>query len=193
MELIKPTIQKWEKLCRSSKFLFYLYARPYRKTIAREIALGEITDSDRVLNIGCGALPFTAFYLQKLSGAAVTAIDVDSRAVEQAFSCFSRLDSVGQVEFKVMDGKTAVKYQDFDVVLAALQTDNKLEILQQLHKYKSSGGWKFIVREPRSSFKGQYDYLPADLEPADAVRQYFPTFDRSLLLTPDQKITRQVS
>ncbi len=193
MELIKPTIQKWEKLCRSNKFLFYLYARPYRKTIAREIALGGITDSDRVLNIGCGALPFTAFYLQKLSGAAVTAIDNDFRAVEQAFSCFSRLDSVCRVEFKVMDGKTAVKYQDFDVVLEALQTDDKLKILQQLHKYKSNRDWEFIVREPRSSFKGQYDYLPAEVVPADEVRQYFPTFDRSLLLTPDQKISRQVS
>lgn len=185
MSLIKTMTQKWEKICRGNSLFFRLYALPYRKTVRREIELADIKSEDRILNIGCGALPFTAYYLALLSGAKVIAVDIDEQALTGAQKSLGKAAENNDLELEIKNysGKQAVENCDFDVVVAALQTENKAEILQHLSHNKPGQSWKFVVREPRPKFADQYDSLTDSISPADKIKQYFPTFDRSVLYT----------
>ncbi len=183
MQIIRPLIQKWEKLCQGNKFLFFLYAKPYRKAVAREAELANITSTDKVLNIGCGALPFTAYYLQKITRDKVIAIDNDRSAVEQAAILLSDLELKNNIELKTMTGTEAVTNLDYNVVVAALQTANKEKILARISETKTNDNWKFVLREPRERVAGQYDSLSSDIPYADQAKQYFPTFSKSVMLT----------
>ncbi len=193
MSFIKTMTQKWEKICRGNSILFRLYALPYRKTVRREIKLADIKSEDRVLNIGCGALPFTAYYLARFSGADVIAVDRDKQALKAAQRSLknSLNNETTSVKVKHCKGKQAIDHYDVDVIIAALQTENKLQILQHLHQTRSTTRWKFVVREPRNKFAAQYDSLSENISPEGQAKQYFPTFDRSILYTDNAKLNFQ--
>jgi len=186
MSIIKEFTGKFEKICRGNRALFKVYAIPYRKAVSREIELGDIGSDDVVLNIGCGALPFTAYFIASLSGADVIAVDSDEDVLNSARRCLA--DFAGgsghcSVDVRALSGSRAIEKFDFDAVMAALQTENKLSLLQILARERKDEEWKFMVREPRHTVEGQYDTLSASIEPQDEAEQYFPTFDRTVLYT----------
>ncbi|SDM31194.1 class I SAM-dependent methyltransferase [Halarsenatibacter silvermanii] len=183
MAVIKKITGKFERACRGNKRLFKIYSLPYRNAVLREVKLGNIGEDDVVLNIGCGGLPFTAYYLARLSQARVVAVDVDLEAINSAQKLFSEnnfpsLES--EIEFAVMCGCRAAVELNYDIIVAALQTENKLEMIKILDD--NPGGWKFITREPRKIFGSQYESLSSKVNPSDSVGHYFPTFDRSILI-----------
>ena len=186
MELIRPTVQKLEKICKGNSFLFKLYALPYKKTVYREVELGEISKSDRVLNIGCGALPFTSFHLYKLTGASIIAVDLDEKAVSEARNLLTKLKISEEKILPVnLSALEAVDKFDFNKVVAALQTEGKEELLEAIKEKAVKKGINidFIVREPRSGFVNQYDnisYEKLNNFVVKKARQNFPTFDRSI-------------
>ena len=184
MSLIKEFTGRFEKICRGNKTMFKLYALPYRNTVSREVELGNISSDDVVLNIGCGALPFTAYFIASLSGADVIAVDCDEEVLSSARRCLGDFigdSGEGSVEVRALPGGQAIENCNFDIVMAALQTENKLSLLQLLAGTKKDENWSFLVREPRDDVEGQYDKLATSIEPEDEIKQYFPTFDRTVL------------
>lgn len=186
MNLIRPAVQKFEKVCKGNSFLFKLYALPYLKTVSKEAKLGEITKSDKVLNIGCGALPFTSFYLNKLTGASIIAVDIDEKAVNEARDLLLKLEISEEEILPVnLSALEAVEKFDFNKVVAALQTEGKEELLEAIKEKadKKAIVIDFIIREPRSGFVNQYDNISFNKlnnYKAKKASQNFPTFDKSI-------------
>lgn len=179
MGVIKDVVASWEKKCNNIPALFNLYARPYKGIVKKELQLAGIDESDYVLNIGCGAMPFTAVYIAKLSGAKVCAIDYDQQAVNRARNCIKKLGLAGQIEVKVGDG-TSYSAEDFTAGLVALQAEPKGEILANLLATANQGN-RFVFRRARKMFSQQYDFLPERYKPEATVRQWMLTFNRSAL------------
>ena len=182
MKVIRKIIQKIEKRAQANSLLFKIYARPYKKTVAKEIELGEISYEDIVLNIGCGALPFTAYYINKLSGAKVIAVDYDKNAILQAQKLMLKLKiSEDQIKFLHLSADKALEKCNYSKVLAALQTEGKNNIYKKIKLTKDKKIKKLLIREPRKKFYNAYDKLELPSEAIfSKVKQNFLTFDKTL-------------
>lgn len=179
MKWIPPAIGAWEKISSSSKVLTRLYARPYRRVIENEIRLGRLGQDDIILNIGCGAVPFTALYLASITGAGIYAMDMDPRAVDLAEKCVAKAGLSNKIT--VLQGDGAEMFgRPFTASIVALQAAPKNAILNVLQKATAPGA-RFIFRLPSMPYKHQYDALSTNRPAAASTMQPMRTFDRSVM------------
>ena len=178
--MIKETVATLEKLISRSSWLTGLYSRPYAPVVQNEIELAQITSADRVLSIGCGAVPFTALLVARMTGARVTAVDRDPVAARLAEACVARCGLADQVQIVCCDAADAVPGA-VDVAIVALQAEPKGEILSALFA-ANPPLQRVIVRLPSERFASQYDLLPGSWPIAAQVAQNMKTFDRSALV-----------
>ena len=178
VSVIKATVSRFEKKTANHPTLFKLYAAPYAGVLNREIALAEISAKDVVLNVGCGAMPFTAIYLALQTGARVVAIDNDPEVIDKGRDCVRRYSLERQIEVVTADGKD-IEFIRFDKALVSLQAAPKDEILQNLLKVSPSGS-KLLFRQPRNIFTNHYGFVSTEGCIA-SVKHYMPTFGKTLL------------
>ncbi|MDF0589767.1 methyltransferase domain-containing protein [Candidatus Methanocrinis natronophilus] len=169
----------FEKIASRSTVLSEMYAFPYREVVAREISLANIRSGERVLNVGCGAVPFTAIHIARLTQARVLALDRDPDVVRSARACIRRMNLEDRIEVELGDASENVP-EDFDAAIVALQAEPKYEIFKKLQE-RCGSRTPLIFRAPSPSFKDRYDSLPDTLLHDAAIRQSMATFDRSLL------------
>ena len=179
MVVIQPLIAYWEKLSSRIPFLARLYSYYYRQVVQNEIELAGINENDVVLNIGCGAVPFTAIYVAKKTKAKVIAVDKDRKAAERARICFEQMDLSDQVRVIECDGSKCIP-AEFTVAVVALQAEPKALLLENLLKAATPGG-RLVFRKPSKNFENHYDHLPKSYSSAGVVRQNMKTFDSSVL------------
>ena len=179
MDIIKPVIRNFEKKCLNIPLLFKLYSIQYNHILNREIELGKLRKEDVILNIGCGAMPFTAIYLAKKTKAQIIAIDIDEEAIANAKKCIKKLGLENQIKICKGDGSEA-KFDHFTAVVVALQAEPKERVLDNLLN-QAKNGTRFIFRGAREIFAHQYDELPKKYTPAKIAKQYMITFDKSVL------------
>lgn len=205
------TVARLEKSCSVAPWLFDLYTRLYRSVVDREVELADIDEDDRVLNVGCGAMPFTAALIAKRSGATVYALDHDQSVVREARRNLARAGVADDVEVVVGDGREVVGDgarlpESCSVAIVALQAEPKDEIVER-YRRTTGGPSRVVVRQPRARFSTDYDPVTTEpravscdggcsstfvassrdssLSPADAVSHWMVTFDRSLLFRTD--------
>ena len=205
------TVARLEKSCSVAPRLFDLYTRLYRSVVDREIELAEIDEDDVVLNVGCGAMPFTAALIAKRSGATVYALDHDQSVVREARRNLARAGVADDVEVVVEDGREVVGDgtrlpESCSVAIVALQAEPKDELIDR-YRQTQGGPNRLVVRQPRPTFSADYDTVTTDSRdavsdggcsperissptdtppiPADVVSQWMVTFDRSLLFRTD--------
>jgi len=176
---IQTVVSTLEKYCSRFPFLVGLYSRPYLKVVQREINLAKITFMDRVLNVGCGAIPFTAIHVAVLTGAKVWAMDRDIEAVRHARFCLEKMGLMEQVQ--VMEGDASLCIPvNFTAAIVALQAEPK-ELIMNNMLAKALPESRLIFRHPCISYEKHYDRLPNRYNHAGQVNHDMQTFDRSLL------------
>lgn len=178
--MIKKIVSLLEKTCSQCRPLVELYSSPYMRVVQNEIDLAHITAADRVLNIGCGAIPFTAILIARLTGAQVVAVDRDPQAAQLAQNCVQKTGLGHLIQIVHGDGSQRMP-ERFDVAVIALQAEPRAQILSSLF---SSGqeGRRIVTRLPSEPFRNQYDPMPHDYPIAAQVPQAMKTFDRSVLI-----------
>ncbi len=183
MSWIPPVVSAWEKLSSTSRTLTWIYSRPYKQVVKNEIHFAGISSQDTVLNIGCGAVPFTAIYLATLTGAKVVALDKDPQAARLATNCVHNLGLQHMIEVRAMDGSAfhdAGHSQHFTAAIVALQAAPKDRILKGLQASTAAGS-RLIFRLPSPAYQQHYDTLETDNSLNSWIRQPMRTFDRSVL------------
>ena len=179
MKIIPGVVAFLEKKIAVNRTVVSLYANFYREVVKNEIKLAEITEKDRVLNIGCGGIPFTAILVARLTGARVWAIDCDKDAVEVARRCVAAQQLEKLVTVVHMDGGDTIPF-NFDVAVVALQAKPKNKILENLLQ-SSDSKVRLVFRRPRRELGHQYDLLPSMPLFCDSIGQNKTTFDCSVL------------
>jgi len=178
--MIKSVASWLEKVCSRSRCLTELLGRPYLRAVRNEVRLARIAKSDRVLSVGCGAVPFTAIHVARLTGALVVALDHDPQAVELARRCVARLGLDKLVTVEHCDG-SEWGGEGFDVAIVALQACRKNAVLSCLCA-EDHGPRRVIVREPGRAFRTLYDDSVIGWPVSGQVRQNLRTFDQSVLI-----------
>lgn len=181
MGIIPSFVAYMEKKAASSMLLTTIYSCRYNKLIRNEIALAKIKSRDRVLNVGCGGIPYTALQIASLTGARVWAIDRDKDAVQSALRCVAAMKMEDRVTVFNLDGTNNFLFK-FDVAIVALQSEPKKEILDNLMRH-AEPGVRLVFRRPRAKFYHQYDRLPETPVPCRKVSQNKVTIDCSVLYT----------
>ncbi len=176
--MIKKFIQSLEKCLSYCKFGIYLYVKPYQKIIKNEIKLAAIKASDTVYQIGCGAIPFTAIWIARLTGAKVICIDTDKDAVKRARRVVKKLKLEPLITVQVFDGSHPIN-EDYSVCLIALQAAPLDEIVEAINFNQAR---VVVARLPKKSYAKHYDVLPDTVKIGDKVDQSMKAFDQSVII-----------
>jgi hypothetical protein len=175
-------VGRLEKVLARLSPLASLYSRPYLRVVEQEIRLASIGRADIVVNIGCGAVPFTAIHLARLTGARVIAMDRDNEAVECARRYLKASGLQETIEVVCGDGEQAAECEGARVWVVALQAAPKEGILKHFLN-NAPRGTRAVFREPRTEFSNQYDQLPCSARPQSVINYNMITFNRSVLFT----------
>ena len=182
--VLKRAFADLEQSFASVPWLFELLVEFYRPVVRREVAMANVDTSDRVLAVGCGALPYTAALIAECSRATVFALDYDQDALAGARRTLTRTDGGGRVELVAGDGTqvslSSMDVDSLDVAFVAVQAGPKTEIVEHLRSMED-GPDRIVVRRPRPSFASAYGSLPTGYEPIDSVAQPAFAFGRSAL------------
>ncbi|AXR76814.1 class I SAM-dependent methyltransferase [Natrarchaeobaculum sulfurireducens] len=181
---MKHVFAKLEKSGTTAPLLFDLYTRCYRGVVGREIELAGVDRRDTVLNVGCGAMPFTAVLVAKLADADVYALDNDDSVPERARRNVAYANVADRVQIVTGDGRAAddapLPHETVTTAFVAVQATPKAEIVDHLRALED-GPDRIVVRHPRGAVADEYGALPPAYEPVDAVSHPMPTFGKSLL------------
>ncbi|MGF7184381.1 hypothetical protein GGQ84_000464 [Desulfitispora alkaliphila] len=186
MVKIIPGITKLlENICAALPVLVCLKRKYYKQIVENEVKQGVVSEGDRVLCIGGGPLPCTAMEIASNTGAEVTVIDNDSRAVSAAKRIVRHFGLDNRVKVFYGDGCTfdASKYS---VVHIALQAYPKDKILKNVWKTAPSGA-KVLVRNPRQGLRGLYHSMNqyCDCNHCKVIGQKNCTMKATILFTKD--------
>ena len=137
----------FERLCARIKILDDLYKFFCKNLVEKEIKVTQITSWDRVLHIGCGSLPYTSAIIVKKTGAPVTAIDNDIKAVKDAKKYIHKQNLVLGVDVKQADGLT-YSVSEFTVIVVSHGVMPKQKILKNIIQNMKPGA-RLIYRNPK--------------------------------------------
>ena len=140
---------KWlERRFSTTLGLFRWYGeRFYRQVLEDELDLTRLAQGARVLHIGAGALPYTAWYLAE-RGYLVDAIDHDPQTPSCAQKLLAETGVADRVRVMAQDG-LRVDATDYAAIWISLHVCHKEEILARLIRTAKPGCW-IIYREPRN-------------------------------------------
>ncbi len=156
--MIKFICKSFENLLCKNKFILNLYQKYYKATVAREINLSNIKETDRILCIGGGAAPCTALQLYYQSGASVDVLDNDDRAIIQSRKLIRKLGLDKKIRIIKGDGRK-INTKSYDIVHIALQVEPKKDVLDNVWK-NSSKGQRIIVRDSKKLLSCFYSQIP---------------------------------
>ncbi len=182
MKIIAPIVAEFEKICSSIPWAVKYYTSLYTEVLDREIAIAGITGKDTVLNIGCGAIPFSAIYIAQTTGAHVHAVDIDQDALNCASACISRLGLSSSITFECGAGEEIIS-PGCTVALVALQARPKDAIYHNIITH-CAPGVRIVFRKARAHLVHQYDSLPRGIRAVQEVAQDMKTFGSSVLYIP---------
>ncbi len=179
MRFIQPVVSSFEQICSYSAFFTSVYCTPYIPIVKNEIHLATITEADTILNIGCGAVPFSAIHLATLANAKVHGVDLDAEVVTKASRCIRRLQLGDRVTVENANGTTC-SAREYSVILVALQAEPKKEILEQLIN-TARPKTRLLFRKPSPKFMKHYDPLPYSPQPLQSIGQPMKTFNETVM------------
>ncbi len=206
MGVICNAVGRMERRIATSRYGFALYAAPYRRLVRRELRLLALVPGTRLLNVGCGSVPFSAILCAQMARVQVVAIDRDPEAVTHARELIIRLGLQDQLTVIRADA-AADDLPTADAALIALQAKPKDAIRRNVARSLVKGvqaghadgdgadgvGGRMVFRLPRRSLEAEYGRFEERNTPCRSVRHLMPTFDRSELHLAGTTATEQAN
>ena len=112
--------------------------------IENEIKLANISNKDKILNIGCGPIPATSIYIAKKTNADVTAIDKNLQSVKKAEKLILKLKLKEKINF-IHANALDFPLQKFDIIIVSLGTKEYDEVLKYISQNMKDDA-RLIVR-----------------------------------------------
>jgi len=120
------------------------YVKFHEPSVKKEIAMLQLSSSDKVLHIGCGAIPYTSIVMAREIGAQVIAIDHKSRVVKLSTYYIKQRKLLDLVTIKKEEGKTC-GVSGFDVIIISYGIANQDVVLQHVID-SSKAGSRILLR-----------------------------------------------
>ena len=137
---LKPGSLKWlndiyyslsEKIFSKFDIFFNEYLNFYHEIIDREITAAKITNKDKILVIGCGAIPSTCILLARKTKSQITGIDIDKKAIKEAVKYVNKYNLFEYIKIKYGSG-SEFPVEAFSVVFLLFGVKNINSIFSHL-------------------------------------------------------------
>jgi len=172
-------VKLFESLASKISILEYLYKKLFKALVEKEIKEANINCSDKVLNLGCGATPYTALIIAQQTNAEVVAIDNDPVAVKHASNYINRKNS--PVKIVCADAKN-FPIEQFDVIVASHGIVPKEIILNNIYASMKKGS-RLIFRNPKGIIGRVYNSAARfDFQITKYIKQKKYTFRESIII-----------
>jgi len=135
----------FEKIIANFGIFNTAYINLYGPLVLNEITQAKISKTDNVLVVGCGAVPSTAILLYNKTGANITAIDIDKRAVKKAKKLINRKKYHKYIQINHSDIKNYELISRHSVIIIAKQVEKTDDLLNIIYK-NSKNDVKIIFR-----------------------------------------------
>lgn len=146
------SIKKSNYLCKCIDYLackIEKFAELYEKSISREYEkeskMFDISESNNIIHVGCGAYPITAITLAKMNDKKIVAIDRNPRTVKLAKQVINKKNLHDLIIIENGDGRS-YPLERFDTIIVSSCSIPKIEILKHVFKTAKPNS-KIIVRE----------------------------------------------
>ena len=134
----------------------------FEKMVDAEIELAKVTESDRILLVGCGPYPMTALYGHSQTNAQYLCIDKDKKSAETASQVVSTLGLQDAISVESGPGEE-LKQNDFSLAIVTLLVSPKEEVLKQLFTHKKDDA-RVVVRTAKGALEALYPSAASVLE-----------------------------
>jgi len=143
----------------------------------REMEIFEISESKKILHIGCGAYPITTFALSTVNDRKIVGIDKNHAAIKRATKVISDKNLDECVSVKYGDGSN-FPLEGFDTIIVSSCSIPKYKILEHLFDNAPSK-CKIIVREQPGPGKLVSGYIDLYHDKVNVIKKIdnnaFPT------------------
>jgi precorrin-6B methylase 2 len=133
----------YEKIFTNISFLSFLYMKFHEPSVKKEINMAEISQADKILHIGCGAIPYSLIIFSKETHTQITGIDNQTRSIAHAKK-FIADDK--NIHVEKASGET-YDVSPFDVVLISYGVGDIEAVLKNTLQHLKNNG-KVILRKP---------------------------------------------
>ncbi len=161
------------------------------KEYEREIEIFEISESKKILHIGCGSYPITAYTLSNMSKGEIVCIDKSNKAIKRSVRYISDKNLNERISIKHGDG-ASFPLEGFDTIIISSCSIPKFRILEHLFN-NAPPNCKIVVREQPGPGNFVSEYIELCSDKVDVVKKVdnkaFPTakWDSYCLLKKGEK------
>lgn len=156
------------------------YVNLHEKLVKNEIKLANISSSDRVLHIGCGAIPATSILLAKKTGASVVGIDRDNKSYIKASQYVARKGFADKIQIKKEEALLISSLDKFNVIIISRGVTTIKPLLNHILS-NMKPNTRVILRIPSDDKKKYENIINTIFLKRDAVTSYGTT--TSILLS----------
>ena len=142
-KLIDQLYNIYEIIFTNISFFSFLYMKFHEPSVKKEIEMAQITPSDKILQIGCGAIPYSLLILSKMTNTELTGIDNQGRSIQLAQKF---LQKNKQIHVKQSAGEI-FDVSDYDVILISYGVGNIDVVINNVLKNLKSTA-KILFRKP---------------------------------------------
>ncbi len=143
-----------EKFTTRNKMMQRFMLAYYRPIVEKEARLARVRREDAILCVGGGYLPCTAILFHKITGANVTVIDNDKKAIRVSKEVIAKMGLSEQVKVVHTDG-VDISSENYDLVHIAMQISPKEKVFKRVHDTMFEKG-KILVRTPKEHLERGY-------------------------------------
>ena len=133
----------YENIFTNISFFSFLYMKIHEPSVKEEIAMANVKPSEKVLQIGCGAIPYSLLIFSRETHAQVTGIDNQPRSIAKAKKY------IGENKDIHIEQATGETYDvaTFDVILISYGVGDIETVLRNTLQHLKSNG-RIILRKP---------------------------------------------
>jgi len=138
-------------------FFSKLYIKFHESSVKKEIEMSNLSSSDRILHIGCGAIPYTSLVLSREINSKIVGIDCNPHVVDIANDYLKRYNLSNMIKIEMGDGKT-YDVSGFDSIILSYGVDGQDLVLRHVIDSMKNGA-RLILRRSTTERNSYIDSI----------------------------------
>ena len=130
-DLMNLSFVLFEKIAYKFEIIVSFYLKIYEEMVEKEIKMSDVSSEDSVLVIGGGSIPITPMLISTKTGANVTSIDIDQKAIKLSSKFIENLSIKNKIKFEHADGSN-YPVERFNVIFLSYGVKGEKEVLSHL-------------------------------------------------------------
>lgn len=148
---------QYEIIAQKILFLAKIYIKIHHPSVLKEIKMCDISSSDKVIQIGCGAIPYTLIIFYNELKVSLTGIDIKEKAVTQAKEFLKKFNLPQEIKIKKGDGSN-YDFSKYDLILISYGAKNTEQVLKNVLS-NSKQNTKILLRKTTAENTDMLEYI----------------------------------